>query len=469
MSSPPSLRTSAIPLGAVLLLTAVVQAAAYWPGLMTWDSIRQYGQALSGDFDDWHPPAMGWLWRQLTAVRLGPSPMLLLQLALYWAGFGLFVAWAIRSRRRGLAIALVMVALFPISLALMGAVLKDCLMAGALLSASGLLLWVRPDRDLGLRFVAMALLIAAATLRFNAAFACLPLFMALLPRRFLRTPARFAAAGAVAAILLFLAMPVANRLIGAKPSGVALSLVIFDLGGITEQSGVDVFPTLPVKNPVAVNHGCYSPVKWDTYSYWVDPLCPIGFDLIRKTMEDRHQSATLFWMRAIVSHPIAYAEHRLNHFNINTRFLVHDEIERPVQIVSVPNEWKYEIRPSAALTMFDAAARATAVSPLGWPITWIALALGVLMLAWRQASARITVPLALSSFLYGAGYLFVSVAAEIRYHLWTMIAAMIAGVFCAHDLWKKPNISRRRIAIAALPVVVVIVLGGLWRILAAPL
>jgi hypothetical protein len=462
--SSPSRRFSVL-LAAVLLFMAVLQAAAYWPGLMTWDAIRQYGQALSGDFDDWHPPAMGWLWRQLARVQAGPSPMLLLQLALYWVGFGLFVAWAERSRRRSLAIMLVLAALFPISLALMGAVLKDCLMAGALLSASGLLIWVRPDRDTGLRAAAMALLIAAATLRFNAAFACLPIFMALLPRRFLRTPARFGTSAVVVAIVLFLAMPVANRLIGAKPSGVALSLMIFDLGGITEQSGVDVFPALPVKNPVAVNHACYSPVKWDTYSYWVDPLCPIGFDPIRENMESTHQSATLIWLRAIVSHPIAYAEHRLHHFNINTRFLVHDEIERPVQVVSVPNEWGYEIKPSATLTMFDTAARATAVSPLGWPITWLAIALCVLVLAPGRASARITVPLALSSLLYGLGYLFVSVAAEIRYHLWTMIAAMIAGAFVAHDVWTKPNISRRRMFVAGFPVVVVIILGGLWRLL----
>ena len=60
-------------IAALLLAMALVgaaQAYAYAPGLMTWDSIRQYGQALSGDFDDWHPPAMEWLWRQLLPIRL---------------------------------------------------------------------------------------------------------------------------------------------------------------------------------------------------------------------------------------------------------------------------------------------------------------------------------------------------------------------------------------------------------------
>ena len=48
----------AVFLGMVMAFAAAVQAWAYWPGLMTWDAIRQYGQAIDGDFDDWHPPAM---------------------------------------------------------------------------------------------------------------------------------------------------------------------------------------------------------------------------------------------------------------------------------------------------------------------------------------------------------------------------------------------------------------------------
>ncbi|MFX6118535.1 hypothetical protein ABTE85_19965, partial [Acinetobacter baumannii] len=53
--------------GAGLLLTL----AAFSPGIMTWDSIRQYDQALSGKFDDWHPPAMEGLWRVLVPIHQG--------------------------------------------------------------------------------------------------------------------------------------------------------------------------------------------------------------------------------------------------------------------------------------------------------------------------------------------------------------------------------------------------------------
>ncbi|MDB5713291.1 MAG: hypothetical protein JWO15_688 [Sphingomonadales bacterium] len=458
-------RSVAISLAIIVLLAAIVQASAYWPGLMTWDAIRQYDQALSGDFDDWHPPAMGWLWRQFSTAQAGPSPMLILQLSLYWTGFALLAARALRADRWGLAIALTVAALMPISLALMGAVLKDCLMAGALLSASGLLAWVRPGRDAWLRAIAFALIFAAATLRFNAALACLPLAVALLPRRFHATWMRIAGCSVIMGLILFCVMPTANRLIGARSSGVETSLILFDLGGITEFSGVDVFPALPVANPVAVNHHCYSPVKWDPYSWWVDEPCPIGFELVRATLKTRHESATLLWIGAILAHPVAYAEHRLDHFNINTRFLVHDEIERPVQVTSVTNIWGYQVTPGLALATLDRAALAMAATPFGWPITWLAIALGVVIAAPGLPSRNLALPLALSALFYGSGYLVVSVASEIRYHLWTMLAAAIACVFTISDVMNGTRLKKGRLVCACLPVTVVVLLGAVWRAL----
>ncbi|MDB5700411.1 MAG: hypothetical protein JWL66_610 [Sphingomonadales bacterium] len=459
-------RSIAIAVALIVLSVSFLQAAAYWPGLMTWDAIRQYDQALSGDFDDWHPPAMGWLWREFSQIYAGPSPMLTLQLALYWGGFTLLIAKALRTGRWGLAIALTIAALMPISMALMGAVLKDCLMAGALLSVAGLLAWVRPGCDPWFRAIALILVVAAATLRFNAALACIPLAVMLLPGRVRSTPMRLASCSVIVGLILFCVMPAANRLIGARPSGVETSLIMFDLGGITEFSSVNVFPAVPVANPVAVNHHCYSPVRWDPYSWWVDEPCPIGFELVRATLKARHQNATLLWISAIVAHPIAYAEHRLRHFNINTRFLVHDQIERPVQVASVTNVWGYQVTPNPALATIDHAALAMAVTPLGWPITWLAIALGVVIAAPGLPSRRFTVPLALSALLYGSGYLVVSVASEIRYHLWTMLAAAIACVFTISDVFNDARLKKTRLAFSCLPLTIVVLLGTIWRVLA---
>lgn len=415
------------------LAAATLTALAYWPGLMTWDPVRQYGEALSGDIDDWHPPAMQWVWRQLIRIHPGPAPMLLVQLALYWGGLVILAGTAWQRGRRGLAWALLGCGLLPLGLALTGMILKDCLMTGALLAAVGLL--AAGERALP-RVLAGALLIFAATLRFNAFTACLPLLVALLPRRWWSSWPKMLVTSFVATAALMAAMPVANRLIGARPSGVELSLVIFDLGGITEHAGVSVFPDeLEVADPVRVNHRCYRPNKWDSYSDWVEPECPLGYTAWNDNVDPLQVRPYPFWAHAILTHPIAYAEHRLRHFAVNTRLLpLADAIERPVPNTAAPNPWGFHVTPNPAMRAVDALAVATAPTPLGWPIVFIGLALGVFIASWGLPGARLIAPVALSSLCYGCGYLVFSVAAELRYHLWTELGALIATALLVDEL-----------------------------------
>ncbi len=451
-------------LGAALLVVAIAQATAYWPGIMTWDAVRQYDQALSGEFDDWHPPAMEWLWRQLVPIHDGPGPMLLVQLGLYWGGYALLAARAWCTQRRGLATALAACALLPLAMALMGAVLKDCLMTGALLSATGLLAWSGAERRWRTAVPGVLLLLCASTLRFNAFLACLPLLVALLPLGWRDRPRRLALSVAIATAALVAAMPVANRLVGATKSGVELSLIIFDLGGITYHSGIDAFPSQPVADPVAINQGCYSPVKWDPYSWWVEAPCKIGFESVGRAFKASGVSPYRFWINAIVHHPIAYATHRLAHFNINSRFLVHDEVERPVTDQSAPNDWNYRITPGPIQRLIDGAALLSAHSPLGWPIWWMAVALGTLALAPRLPSRRIIAPVALSALLYGLGYIVFSVAAELRYHLWTIAGTAIAAALAASDIANGAPVARSRLVLAAAPAILVAALCAAWRL-----
>ena len=440
--------------GLALLAAAAVQLAAFWPGIMIWDAIRQYHQALSGHYDDWHPPAMNWLWRQLLAIDSGPAPMLALQALLYWGGFALLAAAALRAERRRLASAILACALLPIPFLLVGTVLKDSLMAGALLSAAGLIAIARPDQRLP-RIVAILLLVAAATLRFNAVPACLPLFVAALPGGWRRTRIRLALVTAISAIPLVLAMPVANRLLHAERSGVELSLVIFDLGGIGRFAGVDVFPPVAIADPVAVNAHCYKPVSWDAYAWWGPDPCPIGFDNLQPAFAAQHLNPYLVWAKAIAAHPLAYAEHRLAHFNDNSRFLVHDADLPTLSLQTDPNPWSFQLAPSRLRDAIAAVASWSGRTPLGWPICWLALGLGTLALAWSQCSGSIALPLALSAWLYGMSYLPLSVASEVRYHFWTMTGIALATVITLAD---ARGVARRALIMAFAPLVLVLLL-----------
>jgi hypothetical protein len=444
--------------GAALLLAmiaaATLQLAAFWPGIMIWDAIRQYRQSLSGVYDDWHPPAMNWLWRQLLPIHSGPAPMLALQALLYWGGFALLAAAALRRGRPWLAAAIASCALLPIPFVLTGAVLKDSLMAGTLLFASGLIAWRRED-EWPLRIAAILLLIAAATLRFNAVPACLPLFVVALPAAWRRTWHRLALTTIVATVPLVAAMPVANRLLHAQHSGVELSLVIYDLGGIGRYAGIDAFPPVGVADPVAVNAHCYRPVSWDSYAWWGPEPCPIGFTNLQPVFAARHLDPYALWAKAIVAHPLAYAEHRLAHFDNNSRFLVDDADLPTLSLQTDPNPWNFRLAPSALRDTLGAIAIWSSHTPLGWPICWLALGLGVLWLAWRQPDRTLALPLALSAWLYGISYLPLSVASEIRYHFWTATGIALATAILLAD---ARGIPKRRLAIAFVPLLVVVVL-----------
>ena len=211
---------------------AAIQAWAYWPGLMTWDAVRQYGQAIDGDFDDWHPPAMEWLWRQLLPLHSGPQPMLLLQLALYWGGFALLAGWALRARRPGLAVALAAMCdpADPVRADGRGA---QGLSDGRRAAHRGRSARLEPRaRGLG----AARSGAAPAAVRRDAAVQC-----ACSPGCRCSSHCCRATGAARRCALRDLrgvrrhcspsALPLANRAIGAERSGVELSLVMFDLGG----------------------------------------------------------------------------------------------------------------------------------------------------------------------------------------------------------------------------------------------
>jgi len=420
---------------ALLGLPLAVQLAGYWPGLITWDSIRQYDQALSGDYDDWHPPVMEWIWSKLIPIHAGTAPMLVLQLALYWGAFVAIAAWCLKERRFLAFAGVFATALLPIPLALLGAILKDSLMTGALVAATALLVW-RERLGGWASAGGIALLVFAATLRFNAWPACLPIFLALLPAAAKRTSARLALSGLVGLAVLIAAMPVANRLLEAKRSGVELSLIVFDLGGITRFSGENQFPDTGVANPVAVNRRCYSPLKWDNYSFWARTPCPITFYDIDDAFTETGQSPVRWWLGAVAAHPLAYLRHRITHYNINARLLVqHDvAIDRPVPNQAPPNDWGFRLPGTVAQSWIDAAALTSAPTPLGWPAAWMALALGVLLAMWKTTDAGAAIPLGASALLYGLSYFPTSVAAELRYHLWTMIGTALAVAFASEAL-----------------------------------
>src|SRR5439155_1688848 len=152
------------------------------------------------------------------------------------------------------------------------------------------------------------------------------------------------------------------------------------------------------------------------------------------------------------------------HFNANSRFLVRKEIVKAVPNQSDPNPWNYRIQPTIPVSTLDRVVTSLEATPLEWPIWWIGLATGLLLLAPLLPSRTLITALGSSSLLYGLGYLVLSIASEMRYHLWTMMAALVAAVLTASDLARLPQLPVRRLAAALMLPALIAVVGLAWRI-----
>ena len=407
---------------------ALASLALFWPGYAMYDTVAQYGQVLSGHYADWHPPVMARLWAVLAWLLpgRGAAPMLVVPMALYWFGLGLLAGAA--GGRTGAAV--LAVGVLPPFLGWQGVVLKDAQLVGALLGATGLVAWwrLRGRRMPVAAGAAAALLLGYAVLvRANAVFAAVPLVLMLA-----RWPRALIARAAVAVLLtgavLAVSSPINHRLLGAERSGVERTEALYDLSGIAVRAGPGAIHVglTPAEIGGLRDRACVRPYFWD----------PLGDEKrCNGTVERLRRIAPGPLYRlladAALHHPLAYAAHRLAHLNSTTRWLV--PLWWPGAAPPVHSEANDLglVSPAKRAAAWQRAGGWIAETPLGWPVAWAVLAIGgVAVAARRAATPRRDLALALlvSALSLEASFAVLSIASDLRYHLWPMIATALGTV-----------------------------------------
>jgi hypothetical protein len=146
----------------VLIVGWVLFLFHAYPGLMTRDSFDQLAQARSGIYYDDHPPLMQLILGITNRLISGPFGFIVLQSAMLLGGAYLLARRVMSDRPA--AIVAVAFMWFPPVVAVMTVLWKDPIMAGALLLATALI--ISPRRRW--RLVALALVMVATGVRFNA-------------------------------------------------------------------------------------------------------------------------------------------------------------------------------------------------------------------------------------------------------------------------------------------------------------
>jgi hypothetical protein len=147
----------------------------FQPGYLNADAVDQLGQARSGQYSDWHPPVMSWVWSLLDKIAPGALGMFILQVILFWGGLGLLAAFITPKPLKQILI--VLIGFYPPLFMLLSAVIKDILMAASFLIGFAILLWAGRQRSLPLFFLSLFLIMFGMLTRHNAILIAAPLFL----------------------------------------------------------------------------------------------------------------------------------------------------------------------------------------------------------------------------------------------------------------------------------------------------
>lgn len=452
---------------------------AFFPGVMSPDSLDQLRQAEAWRYSTTQPPIMTLLWSVLNIIVAGPALMLLLQAAMWWGGWLLVVRRAVPARPASQAAVLLAIGLWPPLFAMTGTVWRDVHMTLALLVAVGLLL---QDPSVGrerMRLVFAGLLVAyASAVRINAIFSVLPLasWIAFRAWRALSStspgaaslPRRFAIPlGAALVLGMALAGRVVNPALASRMWYPVQNLQVFDLVGISARTGENLVPP-------ALRNGNDAPERiasfYSAFSCFPAYFTPSSADpkligsLRLLTTEDDAVLAEIAsaWRAAIFAHPGAYLEHRAAVFAANMGWEdlpLHYPYERGVPPNTLGVSWHPSALSTRAYAWFDATLNHASWLWRPWLYLWGSLlVIWGAVAAWRQGVRSPEALLVVASgILYTLPYLFAAPAADLRYHHWP-ISSMFLSVMLL--VWRAGVPSLRRLASGAVPLVATTLLLG---------
>jgi hypothetical protein len=305
-----------------------ISIVALYPGFLGNDSAAQLIQARTGVFDNWHPPIMAWIWRQMEFVVRGSFGMLVLQTGLIWIGLYLIITSYVTNQSLRAAIAAAAIFFFPPLISWSGAIFKDILMYGFALVGFGLVanwgtgLPFKKGPDIWrvwARITAIAVcLTMICALRHNSLLiaAAIATFLSLTLTRYVTRPIAW-----IVPLVLLLASSAAaisvNRILTHSTSYPLMSLIGFDVSGIVAREYRN--PDFVSKYSSQITEAVvlegrrvdelsryYRPSEWyPSWNIW-SQKGPLRFP---ETASEREKLQQL-WFDLVTDYPGAYLSHR---------------------------------------------------------------------------------------------------------------------------------------------------------------
>lgn len=410
-----------IPQVALAAIGIVLTLRAFYPGIVTSDAIDQYQQATSFVFGDWHPPIMSFIWAITNDWVPGPFGMLLLDCFLYWGAL-LLISFSIPEQHKKISLLILILGFMPFTVGTLSHIWKDVLHAVFWLFAVGVICNIIARdkiRYKKLIILAAIMLLIGSMMRFNAIFGLLPLVWLLFNKFKMSSWKRIL----VVLIIFPLCTILLNAsftygILNAAKSRVYQSLIIFDLGGISNFSHKDYFAEKwNDEEKLKVISSCYNSSAWDVYA-WGE--CSFVLKKVQDSGAWADGSLMEKWINAIYQEPSAYLKHRYENFNYlmwSPNLVLGDR--------TAENTLGFKYEKTGMFRTLEMTTNLLKDTFIFKPGFWLftSFLFSLYGLFARPCFARdVFLALNVSSFLYLLAYFFVGVASDFRYSYWSILA-----------------------------------------------
>jgi hypothetical protein len=224
------------------------------------------------------------------------------------------------------------------------------------------------------------------------------------------------------------------------------SIMVFDLGGISHFAGENMFPGTWTKGESAlIARGCYKPTQWDIY--WTQQPCMFVMQKLESEKLFGAPALARAWWHAIVSHPVAYLEHRAT---FQWTFLTGKSLALWTRDLDDPDKIIFADKPRLmALKAVNDALNAT---PLFRSGTWLLLDAVLCMVAWRRRdtpTGALTLGVCGSAVVYLMTFFAVGVSTDLRYAYWAVLAGLVGAIAVAQTRRTAASVMERQLSMAA--------------------
>lgn len=417
---------SRIALVSAMLVTWAWLAFPLLPGVMTWDSFDQLRQARENSYNDWQPPVMARLWRELLPLHDGPGSMLFFHCGMLLAAAALLYTWA-ASRRYLLAPIFLLLPLLPWVLNFEFVIWKDVGLAYSWLLAVALALHIHQRGKASLPWFAAVLLFVTYGLlvRGNSLFGGVLLAPFLVSCVRKRRSIRTFAIAALCCLLAWWMLPKAFSFLVRAEVTKPMAYVMFDDVAALTLAGVQLDPPYFSEAEAQGLRRCLQLIVHQVGA----PFClPDRFE---RSRSDGYPALRAAWTQGLMRGFSDYLGHRWSAFLT----LIRSPVVSPYYYKDfrVPAGPKYDFDSRlAAPTANESAAVAivekTAVYLPGVfkPYVWIFLSIVTTVLLRRQSREGPEFwMLPLSGAAYALSYLPFTPAGDFRYVYWTCLVTTV--------------------------------------------